>query len=291
VHHWWQFISAWALDPLPCVALVVLAACYLAGVRAVRHSASSAPWPARNTWAFMGGIALLWLAILGPFGSYDDVFFWAHMTQHLLITMLAAPLLVLGSPMLLALRASSPRVRRRWLVPAMRSSAARWLTDPIVTWLLFVIVLMGTHFSPFYEYSLDHPWFHETVEHPLYLTVALLYYYPLLGSGHGPHPVPESLKVLSLASMMVPEAITGFFIYASPYVMYPFYAHVTRPFGPAALVDQQLGGSLMWSSGMLLDAAWLAVAARQWLRADARRTRRLDVTTAREVSRAQIRFL
>ncbi|MEO6702372.1 MAG: cytochrome c oxidase assembly protein, partial [Jatrophihabitantaceae bacterium] len=231
------------------------------------------------------------LAILGPVGGFDDIFFWAHMTQHLILTMLAAPLLVLGEPVLLILRVATPAWRRRRVVPILRSKVIRWLTDPVATWLLFVVVLLGTHFSPFYDYALNHSWVHDFVEHPLYLIAALLFYYPLLATNPGPRTLAPAGRVISLALMMVPEAFTGFFIYATPYVMYPFYASVQRPFGPGVLADQQLGGALMWSSSMLLDTAWLALAAREWLRADARRTRRLDAALAQEAIGVQIQLL
>ena len=77
--------------------------------------------------------------------------------------------------------------------------------------------------------------------------------------------------------------MTGFFIYASPYVMYPFYARVDRPFGPGALADQQLGGALMWAGSMLIDAGWVTLAAYAWLLSEARRGRRLDAVLAREL--------
>jgi putative copper resistance protein D len=192
---------------------------------------------------------------------------------------------------LLVLRVSTASLRRRFIVPILRSSAVGVLTNPIITAALFVVVLMGTHFSPFYDVALTHRWVHDYVEHPLYLLSALLLYYPLIGTNPAPRTLSAGVRLLILALMMVPEAITGFFIYASPYVMYPYYAGVARPFGPSPLTDQQLGGSLMWSAGMLLDTAWVALAARDWLRADARRTRRLDLLAAREASVARIRFL
>jgi putative copper resistance protein D len=75
---------------------------------------------------------------------------------------------------------------------------------------------------------------------------------------------------------MVPMAMIGFFIFAAPHLSYPFYAHVARPFGPGPLTDQHLGGILMWSTSMVLGAAWLVVAGNGWLAAEERRTRRRD---------------
>ncbi len=284
VRHTWQFLSAWTFDPIMVTLLCVATGCYLLAAARVTRAHPSTPWPRSRSALFVSAIALLWLAILGPFGAWDDVFFWSHMTQHLIVTMLAAPLLVLSAPVLLALRVCPAPARKRYLVPVLRSRLAHALTHPLATWVLFAAVLMGTHFSPFYEFALTHSWAHDYVEHPLFLTAGVLFYYPLIGDNTAPRTLSEGQRVLSLALMMVPEAITGFFIYASPFVLYPFYRDVSRPFGPGPLLDQQLGGALMWSASMLLDTAWVALAARDWLRADARRTRRVDAAVARSRS-------
>ncbi|MEO9236835.1 MAG: cytochrome c oxidase assembly protein, partial [Jatrophihabitantaceae bacterium] len=108
-----DFLGTWSLDPIPAACLLVTAAGYLWAAELVRRRQPARPWPRRHTACFIAGIVLLWLAILGPVGGFDDIFFWAHMTQHLILTMLAAPLLVLGEPVLLILRVATPAWRRR----------------------------------------------------------------------------------------------------------------------------------------------------------------------------------
>jgi cytochrome c oxidase assembly factor CtaG len=161
----------------------------------------------------------------------------------------------------------------------LRSRILTTLTRPAVGWLLFAGVLVGTHFSPFYEFALEHPWAHEYLEHPLYLGVGLLYYYPLLPGNPGPRPVPYGVRAVSLFSMMFPETMSGFFLYASTYVMYPFYLHAARPFGPPPLVDQRLGGALMWGGSMIIDTVWVTLAVVAWLRSEGRLATRIDVQT------------
>jgi len=153
------------------------------------------------------------------------------------------------------------------------------LTRPAVGWLLFAGVLVGTHFSPFYEFALDHPAVHHYVEHPLYLGAALVYYYPLLGAGPGPLRIPRGLAAASLFAMMFPETMTGFFIYSSSYLLYPFYGRTPRPFGPGPLVDQQFGGALMWGGSMVIDSVWVVFAVLAWLRSERRLAARIDAQT------------
>lgn len=270
----------WEFAPVPAAGLVVVAAAYLLAVHRVRRVSPAQGWPQPRTACFLAGIVTIGVSVMGPPGYFDDTFFFAHMTQHVLLTLLAAPLIVLGDPLLLTLRAAPRAFRRRWLVPALRSRLAQIFTHPVVGWAFFTVVVVGSHVPAVYDYPLAHPGVHDYVEHPLYLASALVFFYPLLAPTPGPRRVHPGVRVLSLFTVMVPMAFAGFFIYVLPHVAYPFYAHVTRPFGPGALADQQLSGALMWSSAMVLSVAWLCVAGLGWLRSEAARSQRLDRANA-----------
>lgn len=278
------FLGTWTFDPVLGSGLILVAAAYLWAVHVINGRSPGQPWPRKYTVSFMSALGIAWVVLIGPIGAYDDTFFWAHMTQHIALMMLVAPLLLFGAPVLLVLRVSSRRFRHRWVTPVLRSRAAGILTHPGVGWCIFAAVLLGTHFSPFYDYALNHPLVHDYVEHPLYLTAALIYYYPLLAVNPGPRRVPYALRALSLFSMMFPETMTGFFIYSSDYLMYPFYAHVARPFGPSPIADQQLGGALMWGGSMLIDSVWVTIAVYDWLRNEKQVAARIDLQTMREMA-------
>jgi cytochrome c oxidase assembly factor CtaG len=286
VGYWLSFLGTWTFDPALGVPLAMATVLYSWGAWTVSARHPDSPWPGRSTVFFQSGVALLWVSLMGPIGAYDDTFFWAHMLQHMVVIMVAAPLLLLGAPILLILRVSSPRFRRRWVVPVLRSRVAYALTNPVTTWLILALVIVGAHFSPFYEYALEHEGVHRFVEHPMFLGAALLYFYPLLPGNLTTRKVSPAARMVSLSLMMVPETMTGFFIYASPFVMYPFYARADRPFGPATLADQQLGGALMWAGSMAIDAVWISLAAHEWLLGESRKARRLDSVIAKEL-RAQ----
>jgi putative copper resistance protein D len=267
------FADRWALDVFIFVNLLVVAALCLWGVRISK--ANAMPWPVRSTSCFLAGLALLAIAYLGPLAAWSHTFFWAHMSQHLIVMMAAAPLLVLGNPITLWFRASSGATRRRIVLPLLRSRAVRWLLNPYFTWALFAGVLMGTHFSPFYEWALRNHDADTFIEQPLYLVVALLYYVPLIGANLQPQRPTPAFRLLSLAAMMVPEAIVGAVLYFASRPLYPFYDQV-RPFGLAPLPDQQLAGGLMWALVMIVDSGWMMVAAVEWFSDEERRSSRLD---------------
>jgi putative copper resistance protein D len=282
VAHVWEFATTWSFEPFLAVGLLLVTALYAAGARLVTRNHPGQPWPVRFSVFFALGLLVVLVATLGPVGSYDDDFFWAHMTQHILLMMLAAPLLLLGEPVLLVLRVSSRDVRRTVVIPILHSRVVRFLTHPAVGWLVFAGVLYGTHFTGFFEYALEHPAVHDYVEHPLYLGAGLLYFYPLLGLGPGASAMQPFAKVVSLFLMMLPETMVGFAIYMAGGVLYPFYDSVDdRPWGPStALDDQRLGGAFMWSSAMLFDAIWISVAVWAWMRAEEHKGRRVDAEIA-----------
>jgi putative copper resistance protein D len=275
----WTILGDWTFDPVPAVVLLGVASGYIYAARAVSRRHPELPWAPWRTVSFLAGLVTVWIALMGPPGSLDDTFFWAHMVQHLLLMMLAAPLMLLGSPVLLLLRVSSRSTRRRVLVPVLRSRPVAVLTNPFVSWVFFAGVLVGTHFTAAFDYSLRHPLVHELVEHPLYLGAALAFYYPLLPGNPSPRRIAPAWRALSLFLMMLPETMTGFFLYGSNYVLHPYYTTVVRPYGPGPLADQQLAGALMWSGSMLIDALWVSVAVLEWLHSEEDRSRRLDLQT------------
>lgn len=279
-------LRGWAWAPAPVIALLAVAVAYVVGTARVDHLRPLQPWPRTHTTCFLAGVAAMWLAILGPPGYFDDVFFYAHMTQHILLTMVAAPLLVLGDPTLLSLRAASRSFRRRWLMPLYRSRAVHFATHPLVGWLVFVTVMVISHVPALYDFALRHPFVHDYVEHVVFIATALLYFYPLLTTTPGRRRIPHGFRGLSLFTMMIPMALIGFFIYAAPHLGYSFYAHVQRPFGLAPLEDQQLSGALMWSSAMIFGAIWFCVVGLRWLQAEERRSHRVDRAVARSITAA-----
>jgi len=280
----WQFLGTWTFSPLAAAGIAGAGAAYLWAAARVTRQWPGRPWPRSRTASFGAGLLVAVLVLLGPIGAYTDVFFWAQMAAHIALMMVIAPLLLLGSPVLLILRATPPHARRRRVVPVLRSRALRTALNPVLTWVLFAGVMLGTHFSPFYDVALRHPDLREFVEYPLYLAVSLLFYYPLIGADPCPRRVEPPMRMLSLFLMMLPSTMTGFFIYASNFDLYPYYAHVHRPFGLGTIASQQIGGALMWAGGMIIDAGWLVVAVAAWLRADQVRTRRVDAEIRRQLA-------
>src|SRR5438132_1172041 len=126
-------LTSWSLEPLPTIGIVIAGALYVQGLRSLRLRGG----PPFNRWratCFLGGLVVLFLALASPIDTYAGLLLSDHMVQHVLITMVAAPLLVLGTPVLLALRVARPRTRHRILVPLLRKAPVRTLASPLVGW-------------------------------------------------------------------------------------------------------------------------------------------------------------
>jgi len=277
------FWTTWDFDLFVAANIVFFAAVYAWAVarvnRAARgrrstHGLLEGRWPIWPSACFATGLALIAVVWLGPMAAWSHTFFWVHMTQHLVITMAAAPLLVLGAPITLAYRASNAR-NRRVLVRVLRSRNARVATDPILTWLLFAGALIGAHFTDFYDWVLANHGAMIAIEQPMFLIVSLLYYLPLLGGNLLPRRPSHAVRLISLGLMMIPEATIGAVIYFSPVILYDGF-DTTRDFGLQALPDQQLSGALMWGLVMTIDAFWMMWVAADWYSSEERKAQRED---------------
>ena len=232
----------------------------------------------RSRLALLSGGLLLVVFTVGPLAAYERHFFWAHMASNLTIMMVAVPLFLLGRPIDL-LVAKWPNVET-----ILAGRAFRLICHPVLVWFLFVGTVMGVHFSPFLNYALAHPLIHYLVENPLYIVVAFLYYWSILPGNYSPARLTPVWRVVSLFAMMVPETMTGFFIYMTHSVIYPFYLTISGATPNSVLTDQQLGGSLLWAGAMIIDSVWIAVAVQTWYRSEERKSVLVDAEIAAEIA-------
>ena len=270
---WTPGQSIWTLDLFVLTNLALLFALYLWGVHRVRSR--GLPWSGWRTAAMVAGLGLLAGAYLGPFETLAHAYFWAHMAQHLTVMMLAAPFLVLSAPVGLTVLATTGRTRAA-IVNALRSPIGLFLVNPIFTWLLFALTLIGSHVTPVMEWVLGDHDAMAFVERPLYLIAALLFYYPLIGNDMCARRPRPAIRVLSLGLMMIPETMLGAVIFLSPALLYPSYVASGAALGFDPAFDQRLAGALMWALTMIIDSIWMMVAAVEWWRSEERRTERLE---------------
>src|SRR6516164_5064349 len=138
-----EALTRWQSAPVVTAFVMVAAGLYLWGVLRVRRRHPARPWPLYRTALFLGGLAVVVIATESGIGSYDDVLFWDHMVQHLLLLMIAPPLLVAGQPFTLLLHASRNPLHT-WVKRSVRSRVVAVLTWPPFGLAAYAITVAGT---------------------------------------------------------------------------------------------------------------------------------------------------
>jgi cytochrome c oxidase assembly factor CtaG len=258
------------------MASLLVAAALLWLVAAGRARAEHGPGAVSRarTALFLAGLAAVAVALLGPVDAGAAERFSVHMAQHLLLTLVAAPLLVLARPVTLALQAATPETRVRLLLPALRSRPLAALTAPPLAWCGFALVGWATHFSPLYEAALANPALHAG-EHLAYLGSALLFWSAVAAVDPSPARLSPPARILYLLLAMPQMAFLGLAIYSARHALYPAYGLT-----PAALADQRLAGALMGGAGMVVVVPAVAALLLDWLAREERAARRADARLA-----------
>ncbi len=262
-------LANWHFDPLVVISAIATLAAYLAAASRFRALRQRAWPPARTAWfvtAVVAGLA----AIESPLDAAGDIRFAPHMVQHLILTDVTAPLLLLGAPLLLALSVAPNGVARR-IVAFLKSPVGHVLAFPVFTWSVFIISLWLLHFTGFFEAALEHEPLH-VLEHAIYLATGLLFWFPVIAIG----PTPWSagalafpLRLLYLFIAMPAEGMLGFTLNSARHVLYPHYA-------AAGLGDQQSAGEIMWIGGTLVMFVAFMIVGYEWAEHEQRLGDRLD---------------
>jgi cytochrome c oxidase assembly factor CtaG len=266
-HTWHDLSRAWSFEPIVIISLTVSALMFAVGVS--RLWRESPKRKALKTWealCFAGGWFALFIALVSPLHAWGSVLFSAHMTQHEILMLVAAPLLVLGRPLLPFLWAL-PLKWSRLIGDVTKVSfihhSWRLLTIPLVAWVVHAIALWTWHIPILFEAVLHNEWVH-TAQHLSFLISALLFWWSLI---HGPQGIMGyGAAVLYLFTTSVHSGILGALITFAGSVWYPSYVGLTASWGLTPLEDQQLGGLIMWiPAGLVYVFAGLALLV-GWLR-------------------------
>jgi len=246
-HHEVSVLGSWQLAPEILFPVILLAYLYL------KYTTSTT----RQTIFFFAGLISIIAVVNTPIGARSMDYFSLHMVQHITMMMVTGPLLVLGTP-----SSFSPSGR-----------IFRALTHPIFSWLSYAALMIGVHLPGPHNYIMEHPWAHSYLEVPLYIALPYFFYFNLLDHKLINRRISPALAVISLFLMMVPETLTGFFIYVSHGSLYnEMYT----------LNDQRRGGSLMWSGAMIIDTIWMSLAVYHWIKSEERKSVEIDAEIAAE---------
>jgi putative copper resistance protein D len=239
--------ASWQIAPEITFPLVILIFLYLRNANVTK----------KQSLSFLSGIASIFAVVITPIGARAMDYFSLHMIQHITLMMISGPLLVIGTP-----NSFSPTNR-----------LFKLFTNPVISWVLYAALMIGVHLPGPHKFIMKNPWAHTYLEVPLYIALPYFFYFNLLDRKYKERRLSQALSVISLFLMMVPETLTGFFIYVSRGSLYnDMYT----------LDDQRRGGSLMWAGAMIIDAIWIALAVYHWIKSEERKSIEIDLEIAAE---------
>lgn len=244
-------LDTWWLDPPLLFVLGLSAVLYLGAARRVQRPDS--PWPLRRSLAFLGGLGAVALALQSGLDGYAEQMLSIHMVGHLVLLLIAAPLLLAAAPVTLALRALS-RAHARGLAAILRGPTLGALGHPITGLAMLGGAMLVTHLTPLFALALTHPLVH-VAEHLLYLGAGLLFWAVLIPPGPPVRRLDGLRQVVYLLFGMPLMSVVGVILETDGAARYQEYLAPARRLGISALSDQRLAGTLMWIAGTLLMGA------------------------------------
>jgi putative membrane protein len=267
---WW---IAWNWDAVILANLALLAWCYFRGL-AVLHGRL----PGKAWWlgaAMCGALLSLVIALVSPLDAMSEALSSAHMVQHMVLMTIAAPLLALASPSLIA-PLGLPAAWRGTLVAWRRTRpwqlARRLSRSPLAMWWLHALVIWLWHVPALYHAALRNPLVHD-LQHLSFFAAAFLFWRPMVDPLARPR-LDRGIAVLMLFTTSLHATLLGAFMSFSPHAWYSDYAATTPAWGLTPLEDQQIAGFIMWIPACSVYAAAAAILFVLWLEGSSQRERR-----------------
>jgi cytochrome c oxidase assembly factor CtaG len=262
----------WTFEPFTILLLFVSAALYAAGVAALwRRAGRNRGLKAWQAAAFYAGLVSLAAALLSPVAWLSELLFSVHMTQHEILMLIAAPLLVFGRP-LQAMTWALPARSRSSIVHTVAephvAAAWQWLTGPTAAFLLHAAAIWIWHAPRLYEAALRSTGIHA-LEHLSFVLTACLFWWGMVNGRYG--RAGYGIGVLYVFVTAVHTSVLGALLTVAPSLWYPSYGTAAARWNIDAIADQQLAGLLMWVPsgiafivfGLGLMAAWLGESERR----------------------------
>jgi len=251
-----SILKEWSPPTTINVVICLTSLFYLRGWFSLRRS-SPALLPASRLAAFLAGMFALWIAIGSPLSAFDEVSLTIHMVQHILLMLVIPPLVLLGAPSLPLLHGLPQWFVRTTLGPLLRwpplRSLGKFLTHPLVCWILAAVALIAWHVPSAFELALRSDSWHE-VEHACFLSTSILFWWPVVQPFPSEARWPRWSVPLYLFLGTFPGGALGAFLAFCDRVLYPSYNEAPSIFGITALQDQIFAGALMWVFGLFVCA-------------------------------------
>ena len=258
-------LSSWSWRPEVIIPLIILGILFVAGWRRLRARGGRVTgWRTLGAaWrpvSYIAGLLVIGLALLSPFDVLVQQLFFMHMIQHLLLIMIAPPLLLLPNPLPFLLWGLPGRLRLAAggaLNSVIHKQSAvgrvlRLVTTPVAVWFVFVGTIIGWHDPALYNAALRSDWVHD-LEHVTMFAAGMLYWWLVSGAGPRLHKnLSRVAKIAFILAVIPPNMALGIVLAFSQQPIYAFYSDMPRLWGISAVDDQRISGVIMWIPGNMM---------------------------------------
>lgn len=278
-----RLLTAWRLNILFAALSAVGIACYLVAFAHLRKRGDR--WPAGRAVSWVCG----WLVIFGctssGIGRYAGASFSIHMAFHMATNMLGPLLLVMGGPVTLFLRATTPHRKddpagpHEWLTMVTQSRFARWIYHPAEVFVVMVGSYYALYFTPLFADSLRFHWAHQ-LAYLHFVIAGYLFYGLAIGVDHLPRELPYLGRLTMILAAMPFHAFFGVLVMTRDGVIgETFYRYIAAPWMKNLTHDQYVGGGIAWAAGEFPLIIVVLALVTQWARQDSRESNRFDRQT------------
>lgn len=282
LEQWWL---QWRWDWLWIAITIFLAIWYVRAVIRLRRRGDD--WSLLRTVSFLLGLVVLFYTTSGALTVYGMVLFSAHMIEHMTLTMIIPIFLVLGMPITLALKSLPVRTDgswgpREWILWLIQSPWAKFFTNPVVAAANVAGSIVLFYFTPFFNWAVSqHPGHEFMIFH--FLFAGYIFTAVMIGEDPLPTQPAYPLRLVLLFVTMAMHAFISLAITTGDNLLAAdWYGNMGRPWGPDAITDQHLGGSVMWGIGELPTLAMAVIVAVIWARQDKKDAVRQDRQAERD---------
>jgi len=269
-----EVLSHFALDVPWIVALVAASALYVLGYVRARRSPRFVRPPRWKLVSFQAGLVALYIALLSPLEHYGNQVLWVNFLDFLFLTMIAPPLLLLGSPLTLAFQATGPEWRSR-LRAFYRCQCLRYLTFPVVSGLSFAVVTYAWQFSGLLTWAAENP-FARDLQQLTLIIVSLLFWMPALAMDPMRWRVPYPFRGLYVLTEMVHKGLFGGMFLSASSPFHERFAANMPAWAPDPMTDQRFAIFVLWIGGNLIFLGTLVYIVAKWLEYEQRNQQRVD---------------
>ena len=259
-------LTGWRTGPLSLVVLaleVALAVWYVVSVR--RLAGRGRHWSPARTWSFLSGIVLAIVALQSGLAAYGTSVFWVYVIQHMLLMNVVPVLFALAAPVTLALQASSRPTQHR-LLAVIHNPVIEFFTNPFFVAVAVYATMLIYFLSPFYNFTLEHPWLHD-LAYLHFLLSGYLFWWLIVGRDPSRWRLSHPAKLGLLAVGIPVNAILGVSLTGAVTSIAPHFH---------TLADTKAGGSILWVVGELFSLVALGIVLYQWMQLEEREAVRAD---------------